>query len=235
MAFSSLKDKHIVITGASRGIGRALAYECARRGAHLTICARSEAEITQVGTETSAVAGVVDVCNPDAVEAWIGMGTGHFGPIHALINNAALLGPKCELKDYPLDQWQQVMAVNTTGIFVVTKAALPFMVRPGGVMAHMTSFLGRNAIPRFGAYCASKFAVEGFARLVAEEHAAEGLISFASDPGMVQTDMLVAAAETDEVSEHPTTEQAGVAFADLIQSAEPEASGTTQYLFGRPE
>ena len=231
MPLRSIDSLHIAITGASRGIGRALAVECASRGARLTVCARSEAPLQDVVATLGATGGVLDVRNALAVEAWLRSGVVRAGPIDVLVNNAALLGPKETLTDYPLEDWREVMDVNVNGAFVVTRAALPHMRRPGGIVLHMTSYLGLVALPRFGAYCASKFAVEGLARLVAEEHREDGLISCAVDPGMVQTDMLRAAAETDDVAEYPTAAEAAVAFANLIESLEAADSGQTRPLF----
>jgi len=231
--FSTLHSRHIVITGASRGIGRALAQECARRGAHVSLCARSNS-IQDLVSRLAAVGGVLDVRDPDAVGAWIEMAVRQFGPIDALVNNAGILGPKCEVAEYPVEQWREVLDINSTGPFVVTKAALPHLRRPGGLAVFLTSYLGRFALPRYGAYCASKFAVEGLARLVAEEHRSEGIVSCAIDPGMVQTEMLKAAAETDDVSEHPTTEQAAAAFADQLERLSANESGQTIPLFPEP-
>ncbi|MFT5429989.1 MAG: NAD(P)-dependent dehydrogenase (short-subunit alcohol dehydrogenase family) [Myxococcota bacterium] len=231
MTLSSLQSRHVVITGASRGIGRGVAEACARAGARLTLCARSEGPLTELSSRLAAVGGILDVRDPSAVSDWLAAGVRQNGPIDVVFNNAALLGPKVELADYPLADWQQVMTVNVDGSFVVTQQALPHMKRPGGALIFMTSFLGRNAIPRFGAYCASKFAIEGLSRLVHEEHHAEGLISVCLDPGMVATDMLVAAQESDDVAAHPTPEAAGERFVQLIAGLTPAHSGQGISLF----
>jgi len=231
VSLPSLQSRHIVVTGASRGIGRAVALACARAGARLSVCARSEAPLTELAATTGAVGAVVDVRDPVSVDNWLSTSVRQFGPIDVLINNAAILGPKAELADYPLADWQQVMTVNVDGCFVVARRALSDMRRPGGAMLFMTSYLGRHALPRFGAYCASKFAVEGLARLVHEEHSASGLISACVDPGMVGTDMLVAAQESDDLSGHPSPEQAGEAFVALIAGLETAQSGQTLDLF----
>lgn len=229
MSLASLHNKHVVITGASKGIGRALATECARRGARLTLCARTESAIDSLASEVAGLGGVVDVRDSHAVDAWLESGERHFGPIDVLVNNAAILGPIGPLADYPVEAFRDVLDVNVAGLFVVTRCALPRMSRPGGVLAHLTSFLGRNALPGYGAYCASKFAVEGIARLVAVEH--EDLISCCVDPGMVQTDMLRAATSMDDVSEFPTAAEAASRFADLLERLDSGDTGTTQPLF----
>lgn len=219
------------MTGASQGIGRALALECARRGARVSVCARSDEALTAVAAEVAGVGGVIDICDEHAVTTWLHAATSQSGPIDVLVNNAGMLGPKATLAEYPLDAWREVFEVNAVGTFVVTQAALPHMTRPGGIMAHVSSYLGRFALPRYGAYCASKFAVEGLARLVAEEHRDEGLISVAIDPGMVGTEMLKAAQESDDVSGAPTPAEAAIAFADLLERLGPDDTASTQSIF----
>ncbi len=98
-------------------------------------------------------------------------------------------------------------------------------------MLHMSSYLGRHGLPRYGAYCASKFGVEGIAQLVAEEHRDEGLISCSVDPGMIRTDMLRAAMETDDVAEFPSPEEAAQAFETLITQLSQDDSGRPLELF----
>ncbi len=219
----NLTDKHVVITGGSRGIGAALADECARRGARVTTCARTATKATAADRQTMRC----DITDSESVAAFVRAAVDAHGPIDVLVNNAGLLGPKATLVDYPLDAWRQVFDVNATGTFLMTKAALPHMAS-GGLLAHVSSWLGRNAIERYGAYCASKFAVEGLARLVAEEH--PELISIAIDPGMVQTQMLKAAQESDDVSGNPTPAEAAVAFANCLERATSSDSGQTLSL-----
>ncbi len=228
MSSLPLASRHIVITGASRGIGRALSYACVSAGARVSICARSQASLEQVAAETSAVGGVLDVRSPDSVRTWIEAGIRQNGPIDCVVNNAAMLGPKQSVLEYPLETWREVIDINVSGVLVVSQACLPHLVRPGGALLHLTSYLGRNALPRYGAYCASKFAVEGLARLLHEEHhESEGLISVCVDPGMVQTEMLKAAAETDDVSEHTPVDVAAAAFVRVIAGLEARHSGQT--------
>lgn len=230
MPTAELASRHIVITGASRGIGHAVARACAAQGARLSICARSAPPIEDLCAQLGAVGGVFDITDPAPVKAWMDTATRANGPIDVLLNNAALLGPKCELATYPLHDFSEVMHVNVTGTFVVTQAALPYMRRPGGVMLHMSSYLGRVPLPRYGAYCASKFAVEGLAGLVAEEHKDEGLISCAIDPGMVQTEMLKHAAELDDVSQFTPVNEAAAAFCRLMATVTAEHNGKTLML-----
>lgn len=221
-----------MLTGGSRGIGRAFAQVALRSGARLTVCARSS-EPLKILERDGAVTRALDVTDSAAVADWVQAGVSAHGPIDVVVNNAALLGPKSRLEDYPLDAWRSVMDVNVDGPFIVTQAALPHLVKQGGLFITFTSYLGRHAIERFGAYCASKFAVEGLVRLIHEEHSGRGVMSIAVDPGRVQSEMLKAAAETDDVSEHNTAHAAGEALLSLIQNMTPEKSGTTIGLFNQ--
>ena len=221
---------HILLTGGSRGIGHAFAQVALRYGANLTVCARS-AEPLQSLQAQGALAHALDVTDASAVSNWVQAGVAAHGPIDVVINNAALLGPKDRIEDYSVDAWRAVMDVNVDGPFIVARAALPHVRRPGARFIVFTSYLGRHAIERFGAYCASKFAVEGVARLIHEENHSEGVMSIAVDPGRVQSEMLKAAAETDDVSEHNTALSAGEALWRLIHDLTPAQSGTTLALF----
>lgn len=150
-------------------------------------------------------------------------GVAAHGPIHALVNNAAILGPRVPLAGYPEAAWREVLDVNVNGTFVVTRAALPHMVRPGGLLLHLSSYVGRHALPGYGAYGVSKAAVELFAAELAEEHRAEGLVSCALEPGMVETDMLREA--VGQAGAGAPVEDAARAIARLLVTLEFEDSG----------
>ncbi len=231
MPFSSLENRHIVVTGASRGIGRALALALFRHGARISICARSHDAIESLCKETQALGAVLDIRDESAVDNWIDAAVMQYGPIDGLINNAAILGPKEDFKDYPLERFKEVLDVNIMGLVVVNRIALPRMVRPGGVVLHTSSYLGRHGLPRYGAYCLSKFALEGLSQLIAEEYREEGIVSCSVDPGMVQTEMLKEAMECEDVSEHVDPNDAAEAYCKLLMSVDMDQSGTPLDLF----
>ena len=231
MDLPTLQDRHIVITGASRGIGHAVAQACHERGARISVCARSETEIHQLAKRTGAVAAVLDVTDPEAVDEWLHVAAAQYGPIDVLINNAATLGPMLPLVDWSFEDFQHVMKVNATGAFVVTQSALPRMTAPGGRILWMSSYVGRHGLPNYGAYTESKFALEGLAQVVALEHQDAGIISVSVDPGMVQTEMLQAATGNDDVSEFTPVADAANEMLVLIQELTIEDSGVPQALF----
>lgn len=225
MDVTSLHSRHIVVTGVSRGIGRALTDCLAGRGAKLTVCARDQESMTILDAHPNILGRALSINQRAAVQSWIADGVAASGPIDVLINNVGMLGPMMPMDDYPPDQWQQVLETNLMGTFHVVQAALPHVVRPGGIMLHVSSYLGRHGLENYGAYCVSKFGIEGMAQILAEEHRHEGIISCAIDPGMVQTEMLRAAMGTDDVSEHHTPEQAADAFIHILQDLTLEDSG----------
>lgn len=226
-----LENKHILITGASRGLGRALALVCHQRGARLSVCARSSEPLLELASQTRALGAALDVSDSDAVSRWIAAAVSQYGPIHAVINNAALLGPMVPLKDYPAKTFSRLLDVNIHGAFVVTQTALPHMVRPGGIFCQMTSFLGHNALPNYGAYCVSKFGLEGLTYLLAAEHGEEGLISCAVDPGRVQSQMLQAALGQDDVTEFTPADEAAHTLADLLEKLSSQDNGKLIELY----
>ncbi len=168
-------------------------------------------------------ATVLDVRDAAAVEAWFEA----IGPHDALLNNAAVLGPRRSLLETTPEDVREVLHTNVVGAFTVARAALRHLV-PGGRMFHVSSYLGRHALPDYGAYCLSKFALEGLARVVACENPA--LLSVALDPGMVQTDMLRDARLGGPIDDATTAEAAAVRVLDLFATLPLETSGTTVSL-----
>src|SRR5918997_3296610 len=140
---AALEDKVALITGASQGLGRALALAFAREGARVVVNARSEEslrpiaeEVEGAGAEVLAVAA--DVSEGGDVERLVRETVGRFGRIDVLVNNAGLLGPRVAIGEYPEDEWRRVMDANLTGPFLVSKAAIPYM-REGASIVNVTS------------------------------------------------------------------------------------------------
>jgi len=206
-------------------VGHTLAKALLAAGARISVCARTVDQSNTFQPKERVNDHALDITDRPAVDRWMAEGVERFGPIDAVINNAALLGPMLPIADYSAEEWTGVMSVNVTGTFHVTQACLPHMVRPGGIFLYVSSYLGRHGLERYGAYAASKFGVEGLAQVVAEEHRADGIISCAVDPGMVQTDMLRAAMGTNDVSDHHSTTEAAQAFLTMLQDITMEQSG----------
>lgn len=192
-----LMGKVALITGASRGLGRAIALAYAREGAQLAICARGEAALSDVAAELRAAGAQVlavqaDAANRADVERLVSLTLREFGRIDVLINNASVLGPSPMpyLLDYPADDFEQVLHVNVTGPFLVTRQVMAAMLQQGqGAVINVTSGAGVEGYPGWGAYGISKFALEGMTQTWAAEVEGTGVRVNAVDPGEMDTAM----------------------------------------------
>jgi NAD(P)-dependent dehydrogenase (short-subunit alcohol dehydrogenase family) len=192
---SDLRDRVVVITGASRGLGAALAASFAEAGARLSICARSERSLTEITGRLEALAApylarAVDVAREEEVDRWIGDTERELGTPHVLVNNASILGPRAPLAEHPLDAWRQVLDVNLTGTFIATKRVVRAMrSRGSGSIINVSS--GAAVPPRvnWGAYAISKDALEGLSWNFAGELAGTNIRVNVVDPGAMRTEM----------------------------------------------
>jgi NAD(P)-dependent dehydrogenase (short-subunit alcohol dehydrogenase family) len=188
--------KVIMITGASKGLGKELALQFAKEGAKLAITARNqgplstvEKEIRALGAEVAATAG--DMSVPGDVDRFVSVAEEAFGRIDVLINNASIFGPGPRLlADYPEEDFLEVMKVNAFNPFIVTKRVLPgMMMRKGGSIINLTSEAGKTGFAEWGAYGISKFAVEGLTQTWADELDGSGVRMNMVDPGEMDTGM----------------------------------------------
>ena len=175
-----LAGKIAVVTGASRGIGRAIATILAGAGAKVAGCAR------QAVDEIIAC----DVGRPAEVERFAAEVLRRFGPPDLLVNNAGLVA-RAQLDETSLENWDAVLDSNLKGTFLVTRAFLPAMrARRGGRIVNIASISGRQGTAGLTAYCAAKHGVVGLTRALAEELRPDGIAVNAVCPGSVDTDML---------------------------------------------
>ncbi len=190
----SLEGRGVVVTGGGRGIGRAVARRLAEAGAVVVVCARSTEQIENVAEELragglQAHAVRCDVTNEASVAAMAEEAIERLGTVDILVNNAgiALSNP---VKRLPLEEWNQIIAVNATGTFLCTRAFLPGMVDRGwGRIINVASVAGLRGARYIAAYTASKHAQVGFTRALAMEVAGNGITANAICPGYVDTPM----------------------------------------------
>lgn len=194
---SSIRGSVAVVTGASRGLGRALALALAREGAALSICARGEADLERVADEARALGADVlavtaDMRNVRDVERIVVLTLERFGQVDVLVNNASELGPTPLplLADYPPDVFSDVLNVNLHAPFRLAQSLIGQMLRRGqGMILNISSDVAVNGYPNWGAYSVSKAAIDGMSRTWAAELEGTGVRMYAVDPGDMDTAM----------------------------------------------
>ncbi|MDR6122891.1 NAD(P)-dependent dehydrogenase (short-subunit alcohol dehydrogenase family) [Bacillus sp. SLBN-46] len=188
----------VMITGASKGLGRELTLAFAQKGAYLAICARGEKNLQEVkkeaeGNGASFVLAVTgDLSKSRDVERFVAMTEELYGKVDVLINNASILGPSPMplLLDYPEEDFMEVLKVNALSPFLVTKRILPGMIlNKNGSIINVTSEAGSAGYAGWGAYGISKFALEGLTETWADELMETGVRVNMVDPGEMDTDM----------------------------------------------
>ena len=188
---AALADEVIVVTGASRGLGRAMAERFSDEGARVVLTARDEERMDEIATDLPGESLVVpaDVRDADAVERVVARTIEEFDRVDTLVNNAgvSLLGlydGRNRLEEISEEDWDTVLEVNLKGVFLFTRAVLPHMYEQGrGNIVNISSGLGRHAIAGAGPYVSSKWGLEGLTRTTALEAEDRGVNANAVDPG----------------------------------------------------
>lgn len=181
-----------VVTGATEGIGRAIAFALGKAGARVAICARTEPKlddtVAALKYEGIKAAGTAcDVGDPEQVERFATFVRETFGDPDILVNNAGI-GRFAPVEELPLEDWDETMRTNVRSLFLVTRAFLPAMkARGSGHVVNVVSLAGRNGFPGGTAYSASKHAALGFSRSLLLETRKHGIRVLAVLPGSVDT------------------------------------------------
>lgn len=188
-----LRDQVCLITGGSRGIGKAIALAYTREGAKLALCARTASELEQTVAEMRKLGAdcqgfTCDVSLEDSVKDFIGNVQSKFKRIDVLVNNAGVMTRPAPMTQLDIRKWDYTIAVNLRGPFLVTQAVLPIMMKQqSGSIINVSSMIGRGAYANFTAYAASKWGLEGFTVTLAAEVRSSNIRVNSVNPGYVAT------------------------------------------------
>jgi NAD(P)-dependent dehydrogenase (short-subunit alcohol dehydrogenase family) len=228
-----LRNQAALVTGASRGLGAALARRLAEKGARVVLVARHREALDAVVRSIRDASGVAhaltaDVADKRAVYPLAGAAAELVGPIDLLIHNASELGPTPLrlLLDTECEDLERVLAVNLVGPFRLTKAIAGSMALRGrGTIVHVSSDASVNAYPAWGAYSASKAALDHLGRVLAVELAPHGVRVLSVDPGDMNTEMHRAAIPDANPSDLADPDDVAARIVRLLES-ERVASGS---------
>jgi len=242
-----LAGRVALVTGASRGIGRAVALAFGAAGAAVACCARSADQVDATAAEIGARGGWarafrLDVTSRPQIDAALDQVAGALGPVDVLVNNAGIILEKksIEVTD---DEWDRVLGTNLTAMFRLARAVAPGMIERGrGKIINIGSMYGKIGVARYAAYCASKGAVEALTRSLAVEWARHGIQVNCLAPGYVNTDISREAMADDRtralfLSKVPARrigepEEVGPLAVYLASAASDYLTGQTVYLDG---
>ncbi|HTP67555.1 MAG TPA: SDR family NAD(P)-dependent oxidoreductase [Dongiaceae bacterium] len=191
-----LKNKVALITGSGRGIGRAIAKLFSEQGAAVFLTARTHAQLSTVAEDISQAGGrsgflAADLAKPDDSAKIVAAARAKFGHIDILVNNAGNYGPVVPVEEYPLEEFDNVIAVHLRAAFLLSKLLLPEMyARKSGVILNISSLSAKAAYPWGSAYAAAKAGLLGLTRVMAAEAARQGVRVNAICPGpVIETEM----------------------------------------------
>jgi NAD(P)-dependent dehydrogenase (short-subunit alcohol dehydrogenase family) len=231
-----LQDRVVLVTGANRGIGRAVALAAAAAGARVVLSGRNVSGLEAVDDEIRAAGGQPPGLLPldlmrariDDYRAAAAALDSEFGKLDGLAHIAGILGELSTIEHYPPMTWHNVMHVNVNAPFLLTQALLPLLYKSDdGAAVYASSSVGRRGRAHWGAYSVSKFALEGFAQTLADE--SEGRLRVnCVNPGATRTAMRRAAFPAEAADTLATPEQVAAAF---VYCLGPDSDGVTGRSF----
>jgi NAD(P)-dependent dehydrogenase (short-subunit alcohol dehydrogenase family) len=186
-----MTQKTIVVTGVTRGLGRAMTQEFIRAGHTVAGIGRDKAAIAALTSQfPEHLFSAIDITDATAVDSWAQEVISAFGVPDILVNNAGIINANAPLWEVPTAEFSQLMDVNINGVFHMIKAFVPAMVQQQrGVIVNFSSGWGRSVAPDVAAYCGSKWGIEGLTQGLAED-LPKGMAAVALNPGVIHTKML---------------------------------------------
>lgn len=220
-----------IITGAGKGLGKAVAKDLIDRGSHVVLVVRSEASASMLAKEFGAKAVVVtkDVTAPDAAEAAIAAGRERWGKVDGLVNNAGIVDPIARIADSDPAQWEASIAINLVAPYRFTRAFLAQGDKSAARrIVNISSGAAHQPLEGWNAYCASKAGLAMLTRATGLEYAQENVFAFGLLPGVIDTGMqaTIRASGVNEVSRLPRT---------VLRPPEEPARATAYLLSGEAD
>jgi NAD(P)-dependent dehydrogenase (short-subunit alcohol dehydrogenase family) len=233
-----LSDRIILITGASDGIGRALAIRAAELGGQIILHGRNVKKLEKVYDEIDSIKSaprpsiaVVDLAsaNSNAYESLASNLEQEYGRLDGLVHNAGIIGGRFSIEQYDAVQWQHVMHVNVTAAFAITQVLLPMLKQADDPSVIFTSSgVGRTGRAHWGAYAVSKFATEGLSQVLADEHRNSKLRANCVNPGATRTNMRLEAYPAEDRDALKRPEEILATYLYLLG---PDSQGVTGQSF----
>ena len=228
-----MEGRVILVTGANRGIGRAVARDLTRHGATVILHGRDEQaldavyrELSELGPEPAVAALDLEHAQGEAYRDLTAKLESRFGKLDGLLHNASILGDRSPVEHYDIGLWQRVMHINFNAAFILTRCLLPLMHRSEDAsVMFTTSGVGNQGRAYWGAYCCSKFATEGLTQTLADELENTNIRVNCVDPGAVRTAMRQAAYPAEDPRTLPTPESLTGAYLYLLGPESQRVNG----------
>lgn len=231
-----LNGKIALVTGAGRGIGRAVAVAYAREGATLALCSRTKDELEAAAAEAQKSGGkvfarTVDLSIREAVRGFVEETVKRYSRVDVLVNNAGALGPRMPLEEVSESEWETTLRVNLTSVFWLTGDVLRRGMRErGGVVINVSSGAGRRGKANWGPYAVSKYGMEGLTSVWADEYRERGVRFYSLNPSPTRTRMRAEACPEEDPETLKSPEEAAKAFIELVSDECTIPTGTAAWL-----
>jgi NAD(P)-dependent dehydrogenase (short-subunit alcohol dehydrogenase family) len=226
-----LNGKAALVTGSSKGIGKGIAKVFLQEGARVFLCSRGEELLAETAKELGGIGPEVgfqaaDLGDPHQAEQLVKAALTRFPDLSILVNNASILGKRAPVVEVDTETWDEVLRINTSSLFYTTKPLIQSLIQQGaGSIINVSSSVGRRGKPNWGPYAVSKFGVEGFTQVLAEELRPHAVRVNSVNPGGTRTEMRAGAYPDEDPLSLPTPEDIAPIFVHLASDESASVTG----------